>query len=101
MGFISDYVCKSKTILGHQMFPEMQKGDVKEFLTIDVFLEKRAWMEFNIANVLPGTSNDYVTEVIHHELGIIRSTESFTQAQRSPYNTNGLSCFGPKKPPKA
>lgn len=82
------------------MFPEMQKGDVKEFLTIDVFLEKRAWMEFNIANVLPGTSNDYVTEVIHHELGIIRSTESFTQAQRSPYNTNGLSCFEPKKPPK-
>ena len=33
-------------------------------------------MEFSIANVLPGLSNDYGTEINHHELDIIRCAES-------------------------
>lgn len=33
-------------------------------------------MECSIANALPGLSNDYGPEIIHHELDIIRSAES-------------------------
>lgn len=51
----------------------------EDLLTTEVFLEQRIQIKFSITNVLAGTSNDYATEVIHHELGISIATESCNQ----------------------
>lgn len=34
----------------------------------NVFLGQKAQIRFNIVNALSGTTNDYVIEVIHHDL---------------------------------
>lgn len=52
-------------------------------------------MKCNIANLLPGTSNDYATEVIHHKLDIYQ-IDHFSKDITCCYH--GGSCFGKTEP---